>query len=441
MIHSRYHGKNQAWHDASAKQQLISPAGENTLVGWIGHEGTSGTLMDHQWLMHLASDIAGCDVGKNWVDKFHDHHMDLSMSKAQKLNPKCANNFNKFTYDNFADKYAILHEKYGGIPPEHIWNMDEKGIQIGGGCKKGGKTHFFLRGQVDWYKIGSDNLELVTIIECVSTAGFSIPPAFILKDGPLPSLQKLPDDAISSVAISPTGWTDNKLGLEWIKRDFIPYALKHCVSKSAPILLIYDGHESHKTSELKCWVYSVKDCEIITFCFSSKCTHKLQPLNIAVFTQVECNWISHCSKFLHEGFQKTGLYPVNHDVFTDTDFAPSQASSTQVHVPDSFPLNIPSSDPAIPSDAESEYGTDSGDQNFPHTINTIITLSDDKLEDDTNYISPTDDVIDGDYPGHQTHSSHSGSNDLDLQTILTTYTNIPTHIDEEKSHLELFLEI
>ncbi|KAF9443283.1 hypothetical protein P691DRAFT_640002, partial [Macrolepiota fuliginosa MF-IS2] len=40
---------------------------------------------------------------------------------------------------------------------------------------------------------------------------------------------------------------------------------------------------------------------------------------------------------IKSGFQKTGLYPVNHDVFTDTNFAPSQASPTQVHVPDSFP--------------------------------------------------------------------------------------------------------
>ena len=33
--------------------------------------------------------------------------------------------------------------------------------------------------------IHSDNLELVTIIECVSAAGDSVPPSFIFADGPI----------------------------------------------------------------------------------------------------------------------------------------------------------------------------------------------------------------------------------------------------------------
>jgi hypothetical protein len=32
----------------------------------------------------------------------------------------------------------------------------------------------------------SDNLELVTIIESISAAGSSMPPAFVLSDGPVP---------------------------------------------------------------------------------------------------------------------------------------------------------------------------------------------------------------------------------------------------------------
>ena len=47
-------------------------------------------------------------------------------------------------------------------------------------------------------------------------------------------------------------------------------------------------------------------------------------------------------------FKKTGLYPVNHNVFTLEDFALSKASSTTAHVPDSFP-HMPSSDPIDPS--------------------------------------------------------------------------------------------
>ena len=47
-----------------------------------------------------------------------------------------------------------------------------------------------------------------------------------------------------------------------------------------------------------------------------------------------------------KAFEKTGLYPVNRQIFTEEDFAPSKASSTIAHVPSSFPADFPSSDPA-----------------------------------------------------------------------------------------------
>lgn len=95
--------------------------------------------------MYPASDIAGWDVGKNWIDKFCDCHVELLTSKTWKLDPKWTNNFNQSTYNDFANKYPALHEKYGGIPSEHIWNMDEKVIQMGGSCKKGGKVQVFFK--------------------------------------------------------------------------------------------------------------------------------------------------------------------------------------------------------------------------------------------------------------------------------------------------------
>ncbi|KAH9976936.1 hypothetical protein BJV74DRAFT_888595 [Russula compacta] len=54
-------------------------------------------------------------------------------------------------------------------------------------------------------------------------------------------------------------------------------------------------------------------------------------------------------ELIARAFEKTGLYPVNHHVFTPEDFALSKASSTTAHVPDSFP-HMPSSDPIDPSD-------------------------------------------------------------------------------------------
>jgi len=49
--------------------------------------------------------------------------------------------------------------------------MDEKGIQMGGGWKNSRKKYLFLKHKKHKYLIWSDNLELVTIIKCVSTTG------------------------------------------------------------------------------------------------------------------------------------------------------------------------------------------------------------------------------------------------------------------------------
>ena len=54
-------------------------------------------------------------------------------------------------------------------------------------------------------------------------------------------------------------------------------------------------------------------------------------------------------ELIARAFEKTGLYPVNHNVFMLEDFALSKASSTTAHVPDSFP-HMPSFNPIDPSD-------------------------------------------------------------------------------------------
>ena len=83
--------------------------------------------------------------------------------------------------------------------------MDEKGLQLGGGRKRS-KKFFHLGGlkRSSFYQIQSDNLELVTIIECISAAGLSVPPAFILADGPIPALPNL-DTPIAAIGKSPNG--------------------------------------------------------------------------------------------------------------------------------------------------------------------------------------------------------------------------------------------
>ncbi|EGN93341.1 hypothetical protein SERLA73DRAFT_64001, partial [Serpula lacrymans var. lacrymans S7.3] len=86
--------------------------------------------------------------------------------------------FNRNIVQDFFEKLdKVLKENE--IPWENVYNMDEKGIQLGGGRKSNGHHFFFSRDGRQNYKIHGGTLELVTVIECISAVSSSIPPKFI----------------------------------------------------------------------------------------------------------------------------------------------------------------------------------------------------------------------------------------------------------------------
>ena len=195
---------------------------------------------------------------------------------------------------------------------------------------------------------------------------------------------RINDLCYSSIGFSPNGWTDRELCESWFMKDFINFALSQRVSNNKPIVLNYDGHDSHETVEMQQIAF---DNTIILLAFPLKTTHKTQPLDVSVFSAVQDAWSYHCDKHVAEGitmdrysiiheylqvrhvvtpeliktaFRKTGIHPLNPNIFTADDFAPSKTFSTVAHVPTSFPDEIPSSPPAQPSDLDS----DSSDEEY-----------------------------------------------------------------------------
>ncbi|TFK26845.1 hypothetical protein FA15DRAFT_546795, partial [Coprinopsis marcescibilis] len=86
---------------------------------------------------------------------------------------------NKAVVMDFFDKLKSLITKYGNIPAEQWYNMDKKGIQLGGGRKNSNQKHIFFWEHRNHYKISSNNLKLVTVVECVSASGSSVLLSFI----------------------------------------------------------------------------------------------------------------------------------------------------------------------------------------------------------------------------------------------------------------------
>lgn len=67
------------------------------------------------------------------------------------------------------------------IPVENIYNMDEKGCQLGGGRKGRRRKYLFGRRSKARYRVRDGNLELVTIVETVCADGTPLKPYLIFK--------------------------------------------------------------------------------------------------------------------------------------------------------------------------------------------------------------------------------------------------------------------
>jgi hypothetical protein len=229
-------------------------------------------------------------------------------------------------------------------------------------------------------------------------------------------------DINSSLYTSASGWTDSTNCIAWVQSVFVPFARAHRVDDSIPIVLTLDGHDTHEQHELKHMLYELLDqenLEVILFCFPSKTTHKCQPLDVVVFSAVERRWQAACTDHVTRGisidrftviptyiqatcsmmtphliakaFEKTGLYPVNHSIFTLEDFAPSKASSTIAYIPETFPDAFPPSDPIELSDVETiqDSGSDDDLDSDP-----TFTLDDEQEDLDSDLSCVEDDPID-----------------------------------------------
>ncbi|KNZ80964.1 hypothetical protein J132_03664, partial [Termitomyces sp. J132] len=66
-------------------------------------------------------------------------HPNLTTAKPNGLNSKCAKNFNKTTVVDYYNHWSELEKLVPqGIPSEHKWNMNEKGLQFGRGHQNSG---------------------------------------------------------------------------------------------------------------------------------------------------------------------------------------------------------------------------------------------------------------------------------------------------------------
>jgi hypothetical protein len=114
--------------------------------------------------------------------------------------------------------------------------------------------------------------ELITVVEAASSGGLIIPSWIIYKGkGHYMGWHQNTDDPDVVFAYSDNGWTDNKMGLRWLKEHFDVHTAK--LSQGRPRLLVMDGHGSHLTYEFCSYALSRN---IYLICLPPHSTHLLQ---------------------------------------------------------------------------------------------------------------------------------------------------------------------
>jgi len=177
-LRNRYHGLTKPTKQAHEDERLMNDEQEAVLVDWIKFLGMVGRPITRLTLRPKCVELCGKMPARGWIWRFLKRHPDLKLKRASGLDPKRAQAFN---YTAVNDHFEKLEKviKDNDIPWENIYNMDEKGIQLGGGRKGDGQKYFFSREERGCYTIRSANLELVTVIESCCADGTAFKPGFV----------------------------------------------------------------------------------------------------------------------------------------------------------------------------------------------------------------------------------------------------------------------
>ena len=188
-LRSRVQGLTQPRRISHDEQALLTQSEQKILVEWIqylaltGHPLNKCTLRPKIQAILSAKGIQNLDEkypSKSWIQRFMKRHKsELKSGRGSGLDPKRAQAFNYTTvHEHFTLIKATIEEHK--IPWRNIYNMDEKGVQMGGGRKGTRTKYFFSRDDKMKYKLQSDDLQLVMIIEAICADGTAeIGPGFV----------------------------------------------------------------------------------------------------------------------------------------------------------------------------------------------------------------------------------------------------------------------
>ncbi|KAF8591392.1 hypothetical protein K439DRAFT_1611268 [Ramaria rubella] len=403
-LRNRVQGNHKAPRNAHEKQQLLMNIQTSVLIDWCKHKA----LLEEPY---TRGGTSGKIPGQKWVSHFlQKHSEELEAGKEKGLDPKRARAFSKPVVTNHFKMLGDMIKKYD-IPPENIYNKDEKGLQLGGGRKNIGTQFIFPHRMKQKMVKHSDSLQLMTILEAMCADGTALPTLMVLPDGSKPDQWwTLEDQGLGGVITAANGWTDNDVYLGWFKDIFLRYATPHNVF-GKQILLISNGHGSHERAPLKDTAFKAG---VILFSLPPHTTDQLQPLDAATLEGASITTSTFINEYLRArkqamtkkcikaAFRKTGIHPFNPNLFTDEDFAASLAWVPNSAGLSGYPHTPSSPESAMMTDETSGRSKEAETESGPETVpvsGVPMDISDGS--DDTDYMMVSSVSIGDGGPSHE----------------------------------------
>ncbi|KIO19766.1 hypothetical protein M407DRAFT_49660, partial [Tulasnella calospora MUT 4182] len=356
-----------SFSDFNASKRHLTPAENRILLGFTEDQAKRGFPLSHRKLKDRANAILQLRKGPNfmvgtaWVSRWLETHSNaISVYWSKGLDRARASGLNPVAVGWYFDTLEELDRL--GIPRENWYAADETGVMLGQAQKT---LVIGPAGQKVQHKQQDAEREIVTVMETVCADRTYLPCTVIFKGKNI--LKKWGRDNASSlpvllasvtfdrISVAPNGYMDSELALIWLE-DF---NAKTKAKNDLPRVLIVDGHASHTSLT---FLDRAAELNIHVVSYPPHTTHAMQGLDVVVFASLKQHWqavrdqreretglgvwkedfillytaartATLTPEIIKKAFQKTGAYPVDRSVITESQMAPSTDESLKTNFP------------------------------------------------------------------------------------------------------------
>lgn len=207
-------------------------------------------------------------AGKHFYYDFMQRHPDLSLRTPESTSMMRAVCFNKPQVDLFYDNIWKLMEKYTFLPSK-IYNCDETGVS----CVHRHQKVLAPKAVRQVGKLTSaERGKNITVLFCMSANGHFIPPFFVFPRQRMNDRLMIGAPAERVGVAQPKGWMNSDFFRQWWQL----FGKHSHPTQENPVLLLLDGHGSHKTLAV---IDFCRENNIHLISSTPHTTHKSQPLD------------------------------------------------------------------------------------------------------------------------------------------------------------------